>query len=139
MRKGAGIGTLARACIGACLLALGAAAGAMAQNPTGSIRGTVSSGEGAALPAGAVVVARNTQTGFVQRAPVQPGGFYNLAGLAPGTWQVTVEGTGTATAGRTVQVLVGQALTLDLRTGTQTVQLAGITAVGTRVEETQTS
>ncbi|MFL5381583.1 MAG: TonB-dependent receptor domain-containing protein [Longimicrobiaceae bacterium] len=139
MRNAAGIGTLARACIGACLLALGAAAGAAAQNPTGSIRGTVSSGDGAALPAAAVVVARNTQTGFVQRAPVQPGGFYNLAGLAPGTWQVTVEGTGTATAGRTVQVLVGQVLTVDLRTGTQTVQLAGITAVGTRVEETQTS
>jgi len=140
MRNAAGIGTLARACIGACLLALvGAATGAAAQNPTGSIRGTVSGAEGAAVPAAAVVVARNTQTGFVQRAPVQTGGFYNLAGLAPGTYQVTVDAAGAASAGRTVQVLVGQALTLDLRVGTPTVALAGITAVGQRVEETQTS
>jgi hypothetical protein len=137
MKNGARVGTLLRACVGACLLAVSAAAGAAAQNTTGNIRGTVRGGEAGAQ---AVVVARNTETGFTQRAPVQGGGFYNLAGLAPGTYLLTVQAAGAAQPGaRTVQVLIGQTLTIDLNVGTQTVALAGITAVGNRVYETQTS
>ncbi|HET7232921.1 MAG TPA: TonB-dependent receptor [Longimicrobium sp.] len=132
-----GIARLARRCLGAALLAL-CAGTAAAQNPTGSLRGTVR-GTGGAPVEGATVVARNTRTGFVQQAPVQPGGFYNLGGLAPGEYQVSVRTAAGSSAARAVEVQVGQVLTVDLQAGTQTVALEGITAVGQRSFETQTS
>ncbi|HET6232149.1 MAG TPA: carboxypeptidase regulatory-like domain-containing protein [Longimicrobiaceae bacterium] len=138
MTNRVGIRGLLRACAGVGALALALAGAAAAQTSTGSIRGTVRSSEGA-MAATAFVEARNTQTGFVRRTPVQQGGFYNLAGLPPGTYAIDVRGTGGETQARSIVVGVGQSLTLDLNVGARTVALQGITVVGDRAFETQTS
>jgi len=127
-----------RAWLGACLLVACWAASAAAQTTTGSIRGTVSAASDVSLE-GATVEARNTETGLLRRAPVQQGGFYNVGGLPPGTYQVTVRAAGGQAQTRTVRVLVGQQLTVDLAVTVRTVALDAITAVGDRVYETQTS
>ena len=82
--RNAAIGTLARACIGACLLALGAAGAGTAQNTTANVRGYVR-GTGGAEVAGATVTARNTENGLQRTARTNAGGFYLIPGLPPGT------------------------------------------------------
>ncbi|HEV7588076.1 MAG TPA: carboxypeptidase-like regulatory domain-containing protein, partial [Longimicrobium sp.] len=138
MRNGAGIGTLVRACIGACLLALGAAGAGAAQNTTANVRGYVR-GTGGAEVAGATVTARNTENGLQRSARSNASGFYLIPGLPPGTYQLSSQMIGQGQQSRTIQLLIGQTVDVNFALSAAPVQLAGITAVAEPVGETRSS
>ncbi len=62
---------------------------AYAQPDRGSLSGTVSGPDGAAL-ADAPIQAKNTATGAVARTISKPGGRYSLAGLPAGTYELSI-------------------------------------------------
>lgn len=138
MRNGAGIATLARACIGACLLALGAAATGAAQTTTAVVRGYVR-GTGGAEVAGATVTARNTENGLQRSATSNASGFYLIPGLPPGTYQLSSQMIGQGQQSRTIQLLIGQTVDVNFALTAAPVQLAGITAVAEPVGESRSS
>ena len=117
---------------------------ALAQNATSTLRGTVY--EGGAIEAGGSVVARNTATGFTSRANVAADGRYVLAGLRPGTYEVTVTSADGQTATDTVTLGLGQVGTLDLDVDVtggvvadDATQLGEIVVTGRRIFEVRTS
>src|SRR5262244_3541516 len=82
---------------------------------TTSLRGVISDPTGAVIP-GAVVSLTNTGTGFKRQALTNEEGLYQFLQAPPGTYQVTVEKDGFATAAReNVQLQVNTPGTLDLR------------------------
>ncbi len=84
---------------------------AAAQLTTAIVRGNVSS---AAAPSpGAVVTARNVDSGFTSRATAGADGAYVLPGLRPGTYDISFAAGG-QTVTRQVIVGVGQSSTLDV-------------------------
>jgi len=108
-----------------------------AQTSTGSIRGMVTDSAGAPLP-GAEVIALNSATGVQRNATTNDRGFYSLSGLAPSSYQISVRHIGSAPAARSVQVQVGQTLTLDVRLASAALQLQEVVVQAPAVE-TQTS
>jgi hypothetical protein len=66
---------------------------ALAQGDRGTITGTVSDNNGAAVP-GATVVVTNTGTGSVSNATTSSDGVYTIPALPPGTYKVRIEKTG---------------------------------------------
>ena len=83
-----------------------------AQVATSTIRGSVTDGVNA--EPGAVVVARDVNTGFTNRTTVNAQGGYTLSGLRPGTYEVTVTTAENEIASDTVSIGVGQVGSLDL-------------------------
>src|SRR5690349_22557696 len=81
-----------------------------AQVETGSIAGTVRDSSGAAI-AGATVTARNTATSVERTATSGTNGEYNITGLPPGIYELTVTATGFAKFTSRVEVTVGAAVT----------------------------
>ena len=61
-----------------------------AQTTNGSIQGSVTDPNGAAIP-GASVTARNLDTGLTQRTTTTEAGIYSLPNLPPGRYAITVE------------------------------------------------
>ena len=61
---------------------------AAAQGTTASLSGIISDDHGA-LP-GATIVAKDTQSGFTYEAVSDAQGAFNLSGLRPGTYEITV-------------------------------------------------
>lgn len=130
-----------------------AATPAFAQLTTATVRGQVTTS--AAAAPGAVVTAKNIETGATANATAGPDGSYVLTGLRPGTYDISFAAAGGATVSRRVIVSVGQTATLDVDTATQaaspvdeavattegTTALEGdtIVVVGTRLVETRTS
>ena len=109
-----------------------------AQTTTGTLRGYVRSAAGEEV-AGATVTARNTETNQQRTATTSGGGFYTLAGLRPGPYEVTVRMLGMGEQRRTIRLLVGQTLDANFDLGVQAVALEGITAAAEPVVETRTS
>jgi hypothetical protein len=114
-----------------------------AQNSTGTIRGTVSGGGGAPM-GDAQIVARNTDNGVQRGAQSNDAGFYNLAGLVPGTYVVTVRRIGSAPQTRTVVVQIGTTQVQDFALAQQAAQLetqviTGSTGVETKSSEVSTN
>ncbi|HEU0054713.1 MAG TPA: TonB-dependent receptor [Longimicrobium sp.] len=109
-----------------------------AQTTTGSFRGYVR-GTGGEAVAGATVTARNTETNLQRQAATNASGFYVLAGLPPGEYQLTVRRMGSGEATRSIRLLVGQTLDASFDLGDGAVAIEGITAVATPVAETRTS
>src|SRR5687767_5419795 len=66
---------------------------ALAQGDRGTITGTVSDNNGAAVP-GATVVVTNRGTGSVSNATTSSDGVYTIPALPPGTYKVRIEKTG---------------------------------------------
>ena len=64
-----------------------------AQDTRGSISGTVTDSQGAAIP-GATVIVANTGTGTSTRLTTNSSGYYEAPLLLPGAYSVTVENTG---------------------------------------------
>jgi hypothetical protein len=91
----------------AVLVALGALTVA-AQNPTGSIRGTVTDEQGAVLPKAAVTIT-NKATGDVRKTTSGEDGTYGVENLLPGDYDVKIEGSGFSTVTQMVTVQVGNA------------------------------
>jgi hypothetical protein len=99
-----------------CLLLLGCAAIASAQVNTAILSGTVSDPQG--LPVkGAKVTMTNAGTGAQRTSVTDDAGRYNLVGLSPGQYKMTVDG-GTSFAvyeNSSIVLTVGESATFDLR------------------------
>ena len=97
-----------------CLSLLFAAAGYAAET-TASIIGTVLDDKGAPL-SGATVTAVNTATNFTRSTTTEESGFYRVALLPSGTYNVTVEVTGFAKqVQKGIILTVGKEIILDFK------------------------
>jgi hypothetical protein len=97
-----------------CLLALlvGAlAVPAVAQTATATIHGKVTN-EQQAAQGGATIKATGTASGFVETVTAGPDGSFQLGGLTPGEYQITVSASGFEARSEVVKVLVGQNLSV---------------------------
>jgi hypothetical protein len=104
----AGFATLA-------LLLLSLAATATAQEPTGSVEGTITDPQGAVVVKSTVTV-RNLSTGFERTAETGDDGRYHIANLPPGTYEVRAAGANfKTTVIKDVKVNVGQNTPLDVK------------------------
>ena len=110
--------------------ALPAAPTLAAQTTSATIQGTVSDETGV-LP-GATVTARETQGGFQFEAVTGADGGFALAGLRPGTYEITVAVGQYKPQTRTVQVLVGQTVTANFKVSPDVVHVEEVTVVGQR-------
>jgi hypothetical protein len=128
---------LARAVAASALVTLGAAS-AIAQNATGTIRGTIRGAND--TPLGDVqITARNIETGVQRGTLSRPDGFYVLPGLTPATYDMTVRRIGLGAQTRRVVVQIG-ATSLQNFTVTETAtQLGRVVVTAAPVAETRTS
>src|ERR1700682_3408838 len=110
----------------------------LAQNSTGTIRGTVSGAGGAPLGS-AQIVARNTNSGVSRGTQSDDAGFYTLAGLVPGTYTVTVRRIGSAPQTRTIVVQIGTTQVQDFSLAQQAAQLETQVITGSTGLETKSS
>src|SRR5262249_39202679 len=101
----------------AALVALTALTG-VAQNPTGSIRGTVTDEQGAVIPRASITVTSKA-TGDVRKATSTDDGTYGVENLLPGDYDLRIEGSGFSTVTQTLTVQVGNATSgnVTLRVG----------------------
>jgi len=95
------------------LLLFAAATPAAAQSNYATLSGTVFDPQRQAVP-GANVRATSAGTRAVRQATTNEQGAFQLTGLLPGEYELTVEAKGFAALSRTVNVEVGQQLTLDV-------------------------
>ena len=116
-----------------------AAGPAGAQTTSSSIQGTVAD-ESGVLP-GATVVAKDTQSGFTYEGVTDGEGFFAVAGLRPGTYEITVSMDQYKPQAKTVQLTVGQSVTLNFKVTPDVVYTEQVTVVGTanRLVETKTN
>ena len=115
-----------------------AAGSLVAQNTTGTIRGTVT-GEGGAPIGSAQIVARNVSSGGTRSAQSNDAGAYTLVGLVPGTYEVNVRRIGSAPQTRTIVVQIGATQNQDFALATQAAQLATQVITAATGIETKTS
>jgi Carboxypeptidase regulatory-like domain/TonB dependent receptor-like, beta-barrel len=116
-----------------CLLS---AATTAAQVSTATIQGTVSDATGV-LP-GATVTAREVSGGFTQETVSDSDGTFALAGLRPGTYEITVAVSQYKPQAKTVEVLVGQTVTANFRITADVVYTESVSVVGdTRLVDTR--
>jgi hypothetical protein len=105
------------------LAVLGLAGAAFAQTDvtTSRISGTVVGSDGTPLP-GVTIEATNTETGLVQVAVTDEGGFFRVLNLPTGTYTVTasLDGFATATA-ENVRLLLGSTPTINFTLQSSTV------------------
>jgi hypothetical protein len=124
--------------LAATLIWLALPAPALAQISTATIQGTVTDASGV-LP-GATVTAREAQSGFTHEAVSGADGLFTLAGLRPGKYEITVAVSQYKPESKTVEVLVGQTVTLNFRINPDVVVTESVTVVGdTRLVDTRTS
>jgi outer membrane receptor protein involved in Fe transport len=119
------------------LLAGALAASAFAQSSTANIRGRVTNDQGTALP-GATVTAVGTASGFVKTSTAGPDGAFQLGGLTPGEYIITVEVQGFQERTQTVRVLVGQNLNVTFAMAPTAVISESITVVGEQAIDMRT-
>ena len=127
-----------RAASFATVLLATAAVAAAAQTSTGSIRGYVR-GAGDVPMAGAIVSARHTEMNTTRATNSNDAGFYNLPGLRPGSYELTVRRLGAAPQTRGVRVLIGQTLDIDFRLSDTAVTLAAVQVTAEAGREMKTS
>jgi hypothetical protein len=123
-----------------CLLALAWAATALAQVNTATLSGIVSDPQG--LPVkGAKVTMTNAGTGAQRTSVTDDGGRYNLVGLPPGQYKMTVDGGASFAVyeNPTVVLTVGENATFDLRLDLKgVVQTVTVTTETAPIETTKT-
>jgi len=108
---------------GLACLALVAAPAAVAQNPTGTLTGTVVGPDGSGLP-GVTVTATSASLQGARVVVTGNGGSYKLAFLPPGDYRVTYELDAFATLGREVKISAAVNTPSDV-----TMQLAAVNEV----------
>jgi len=119
-------------------IALAPAAPAAAQISTATLQGRVSDNTGV-LP-GATVTAREVQSGFMHEAVTNTDGYFTLPGLRPGTYEIRVAMNQFKPLSKTVEVLIGQTLTVDFRITPDVIYTETVTVVGdTRLVDTRKS
>jgi hypothetical protein len=109
-----------------------------AQTTTGSIRGYVRDQAGAPL-ADVQLTARNVEMGLSRNTVSNANGFYNIAGLRPGQYEVNIRRLGFSAQTRSVQVPVGETVTLDLPLQQTATQIAGVVVSADATERSRTS
>lgn len=100
----------------------------LGQSSAGSIRGSVVDENGQPIE-NANVVATQTETNFQRGMLTEETGFYNLSGLPPGPYEITVSHPSFATRTRKVRVQTGQTLSMDVNLTVEAIEVAGIRAV----------
>lgn len=123
----------------AVILAGFRSAPANAQVEAGTISGTVRDSSGAVI-AGATVAVKNVATGAERKAETGATGQYNVPGLSPGTYEITISRTGFAEFKGRAEVAVGGHTTVDaqLAVSAQVVTVEVVAVTGTTVNtETQ--
>lgn len=110
----------------------------LAQNTTGTIRGTVTGQNGAPI-ASAQIAARNTSNGVTRNTLSNDVGGYTLVGLVPATYDVTVRRIGNAPQIRTIVVQIGATQVQDFALAAQATQLATQVVTASTGQETRTS
>ncbi|HEY8549104.1 MAG TPA: carboxypeptidase regulatory-like domain-containing protein [Vicinamibacterales bacterium] len=109
-----------------------------AQTTTATITGTVSD-EAGVLP-GATVTARDAQSGFTSEVVTAADGTFALGGLRPGTYEITVSLEQYKPQTRTVQVLVGQTVTVNFKISPDLLVVEQVQVVAdNRLVETKTA
>jgi outer membrane receptor protein involved in Fe transport len=104
------------------------AAPSLAQATSATIRGTVKDETGG-LP-GAAIVAKEVTGGFSFEATSREDGSFILAGLRPGSYEITVAMSQYKPEARRLQGLVGQDISLDFRLTADLVYAENVTVVG---------
>ncbi len=111
---------------------------ALAQNSTGTIRGTVTGAGGLGL-ADAQVSARNIESGVVRNTTSREQGVYVLAGLVPATYEMTVRRIGTTAVTRRVVAQIGATSVQDFTLADRPTQLQSVVVTAAPTVETRTS
>jgi hypothetical protein len=112
---------------------------ALGQTSTGSVRGMIRDAAGAPVN-GATITANGTTLGMVRTVTTGDNGFYNLAGLRPDRYSITVRRIGFGAQGDSITVGVGQTIQHDVRMTAANVQLEAVTIVASSTAgETRTS
>ena len=124
---------LLTATVAAALIVTAGAAGA--QTTTGSIRGYVRGPNDTPVP-DAQVAARNPAMGLNRGTVSNSSGFFNLAGLRPGDYEITVRRIGFTPQTRTATVGIGQTITLNFSIQEAATQLAAVTVTTTTATRT---
>jgi len=124
--------------IGAVAALAAVASPAHAQTTTGNIRGYVRGPNNAPVP-DAQVAARDPAMGTNRGTVSNSSGFYTLAGLRPGDYELTVRRIGFTPQTRNVTVGIGQTVTLDFSIQEAAAQIAGVAVVATPTETARTS
>ena len=120
------------------LLAGLVATAAFAQSTTATIRGKVTNERGGVL-ANAEINAVSTSSGFVRTVKADGNGAFNLAGLAPGEYNIVVAAPAYEAKSETVRVLLGQNLDMNFVLSPTAVVNESITVVGNQLVETKSS
>jgi hypothetical protein len=94
-----------------CLAALAAPA-ALAQNEAGRLVGKIVDPNGAVV-AGAVVTVKSVDTGVTREVTAGGDGFYTVAGLQPGEYEIGVRAAGFADRTQRIEVGVGSQKTVE--------------------------
>ncbi|HEY7235610.1 MAG TPA: TonB-dependent receptor [Gemmatimonadaceae bacterium] len=110
----------------------------LAQTTTGALRGYTRDAVGAPID-GAQIVARNLQMNVSRNTLSNSDGFYNIAGLRPGAYEVTVRRIGFSPQTRAVQIQIGQTQDLDVQLTQTATTLQGVVVTATTAQETRTS
>ena len=119
-------------------IALGSGVAA-AQTSTGSIRGQVRDETGAPVN-GVQVSATGLNLGMVRTVTTGENGFYNLGGLRPDRYALSIRRIGFNAQGDTLTVGIGQTIQRDVRMSATTTQLQSVVIVAEATEgETRTS
>ena len=128
-----------RAFVVAAVVALTAIAPpAHAQTTTGNIRGYVRGPNNAPVP-DAQVAARDPAMGTNRGTVSNSSGFYTLAGLRPGDYELTVRRIGFTPQTRNVTVGIGQTVTADFSIQEAAATIAAVAVVATPTETARTS
>ncbi len=106
-----------------------------AQTTTGSIRGYVR-GPNNTPVADAQIAAGNAAMGTSRGTTSNSSGFYNLAGLRPADYELTVRRIGFSPQTRTVTVGIGQTITVDVSIQEAATQIAAVAVTATGATET---
>jgi hypothetical protein len=112
---------------------------AQATNTAGAIQGTVTDPQGAILP-GAEITITSLATGAKKTLMADSAGFYSVASLAPGQYQVAVTAAGFAKTTTKLTVQIGATANGDLRlmVGAATEQVV-VSSVALQVNTTQST
>src|SRR4029077_9104033 len=120
------------------LLAGALTVAAVAQSSTATIHGKVTNESGAAL-ANAKIEAVGTASGFVTTAAAGADGSFQLAGLTPGEYKITVSSAGLEPRTETVTVRVGKTLAISSLLPSSSAVSESITVTGEQLIDTRTA
>ncbi|MGO4515614.1 carboxypeptidase regulatory-like domain-containing protein [Terriglobus sp. 2YAB30_2] len=119
-----------------CLLALLAVPAVSAQETTAAIQGTVTDPTGAVV-AGATVTATSDSLPTPATATTDGRGFYRLNALPPGTYTISVEGSGMSAKATNVKLAAGELPNLNLKAAVGASTVIDVTDSLAQVDVTQ--